>query len=106
VEGLLQQVNAHSERKFYVYDTLTDRKVPCTFGEALSGAVKEALYDRVSVHGNVRYDADGRPISVKAEQVTRFAPMAELPQFFQIPPMDITGGVDPADYIEELYEDA
>jgi len=106
VEGLLQYVNAHGKRKLYVYDILTDRRVACSFGDGLRAAVKEALYERVAVSGLVRYDLEGRALSVKAETLETFPPAGKLPQFFEIPAMQITGGVDPADYMEALYEDA
>jgi hypothetical protein len=106
VEGMLDRVNAHSDLKFYVYDPLADRRVPCAFGDPLREAVRKALYGRVTVVGTVTYDRDGVPISIVAESVEPFPDPSELPQFFEVPPIDITGGMDPADYIEGLYEDA
>jgi hypothetical protein len=106
VEGLLEHVNAHRDRKFYVYDVLTDQRVPCTFGDGLREAVKTALYERVAVHGLVRFGPTGRALSMKAESIEVFPGAGDLPQFFGIPAMDITGGADPVDYLEELYEDA
>ncbi len=106
VEGQLELVNAHSGLKFYVYDVLTGRRVACAFTEALREEVKDSLFERVEVRGTLERDADGRVVSVKAHSLRRLPPMSSLPQFFDVKPLDLTGGQDPADYIEELYEDA
>jgi hypothetical protein len=105
VEGLLEAVNAHGEQRFYIYDTLTGHRTPCTFGDQHRDTVKQALFDRVSVTGLAKFDPEGQAISLRVERVDVLSDSRRGAEFFRVPPIDITHGVDPADYIEALRDD-
>lgn len=103
LEGTLEMVNLHETKIFRIYDTLTGSGVECVFTDEQRAEVKGAIETRVSVHGTMKYHRDGRPIKMKARSITRLT--GSPPQFFEVPPIDVTGGVDPGDYVEGLHED-
>ena len=105
VEGMLEQVIGHSEYKFYIYDTLTGARVSCSFTDALRDDVRQALFARAQVSGIVTFTHDGQAESVKVEHVRIMPGQADLPQFYEVRPLNITGGKDPVQFLEELYED-
>lgn len=103
LEGCLQRVDAHGDLRFRIFDVVTGEGVPCDFGDALREKVRSSLYERVKVTGTIHYSREGKPVRVEVKDVTPFP--KNPPGFFRIPPIDITGGVDAADYIERLRED-
>jgi len=103
VDGLLQRVNAHSELTFSIFDVLTGNRTNCRFGPDLRDKIKDALYARVRVKGTVHYSRSGRPVLIDAEDIVAFPP--EPTRLFRIPPVDVTGGIDPANYVERLRRD-
>lgn len=104
-EGLLQGVNAHEGRRFFIYDTLSGHRIECTFGDEHRDAVKSALFERVSVTGTARFSPEGQVIGLRAESIDVLHGGRRGPEFFRVPPIDITHGVDPADYIEALRDE-
>ena len=106
LEGLLQMVNVHDGQKFAIYDEVTDERVPCVFvDEELRFRVKDALYERVTVYGVATYDHHGNVRRVCVDRLEPLVERRETIHLFATPPVDITGGMDPADYIEGLHED-
>lgn len=103
LDGYLQQVNGHGELGFSIFDVMTGKGIPCSFGDALRGEVKRSLYERVRVSGMVHYTRAGQPTRIEATNIV------QLPKckagLFRIPPIDITGGEDAVDYIERLRGD-
>ena len=103
LEGTLEMVNLHGTNVFRIYDVLTGNGIKCVFSDELWAEIQPAIDKRVSVYGTMRYHRDGRPIEMKAAGVRQLA--ASLPQFFEVPALNITDGVDPADFIEALRAD-
>lgn len=107
VEGALEVVNLHGGYQCNVYDTLTNRKIQCSFRREDLDKVREALGRRVLVIGLVRYNRHGDILAIKAEDITILPQATDLPtvdEILGIAP-DLTGGV-PADvYIRRLRDE-
>ncbi len=105
IEGVLQLVNLHNpqEKVFKIYDILTGEGVRGVFADEQWDSVHDHIGKRVIVSGSMTYHRDGRPKEMKLSALEEANAYPTL--FFQGPPIDITGGVDPADYIETLRED-
>ena len=71
VEGRIEAINIHNRSQFSVYDFVTGRGVQCSFPDTLLEEVKAILGHRAIVHGTVRTDAQGQPISVRVERIER-----------------------------------
>ena len=81
VEGRLEGVFIHGTRRFYIWDSLTNKQVRCDFGERVTlREILDAFERRVAVTGVVRAKArTGERISVHAEEFRVFKADAELP---------------------------
>jgi len=101
-EGELEAVHAHASQRFYIYERLSGTKIPCTFKDEHRPILKKALFERVLVSGHARFGPEGRALSLDVDTILIAPKDDELPDFFRVPPIDITHGVDPADYIEGL----
>ena len=80
VEGTLEGIFTHGRRRFYVYDSLAERQVRCTFDDRISLADVLASFEkRVSVSGLIRSKSlTGERISIQATEFSAFPPDSEL----------------------------
>ena len=81
VEGTLEGIFTHGRRRFYIYDSLAERQIRCTFDERISLAEILANFEsRVSVSGLIRSKSlTGERISIQASEFTAFPPDSDLP---------------------------
>lgn len=80
VEGRLRTVSdSDGKLQFVVYDDLYNKGVNCFVSEETEAQVIKAFRKRVLVQGLVKSDKDGRPISIKVEEIREFREPSELP---------------------------
>ncbi len=72
VEGRLETLSARGGPHFVIYEPIWDRGVRCTVPDDLVDATGAMWRQRVAAHGMVRYDAEGRPMSIRADTVEPF----------------------------------
>jgi hypothetical protein len=108
LEGRLEVLSIHRKNYFAVYDRFTGKRVECTFENADLQKAKEAFGRRVNIYGRIRYNRESQPESVSVEPngIEVIPEQHELPQFADLEGLDITGGVDPAEYVRSLRDDA
>jgi len=106
VEGRIEAINIHNRSQFSVYDFVTGRGVQCSFPDTLLDEVKAILGHRAIVHGTVRTDAQGQPVSVRVERIERMRSREELPVISDLRGIDpdFTGGIDAAEYIRMIRD--
>jgi hypothetical protein len=104
IEGRLQTISVRGEPHFFIYDVLNDRKTRCTFREGLIFKAMKAIGKRVAVEGRVRYAREGWPLSVEVEDVRELREATDLPQFAEGEGIDITGGIESAEYVRRLRD--
>ena len=108
IEGHLRQLEslAGPKDKIVIEDDLTGEKILCYFrGAELEQRVREAWKQRVGVSGEITVDRQsGRPQSVEVEEIVVLRQRAELPQMEDLHGIDITGGLDSAEYIRGLRD--
>lgn len=102
IEGDLLDVVLHGRPAFKVYDPLTDRGITCQFEDEQLVKVKEALPHRVAVYGRVRYNKLGEPVSIAVES---FDKMSEPEHPSKSIPINITDGMDAAEYVRQFRND-
>ena len=76
VEGAMEALSIHNGEEFAVYDAITDRRIRCLCDREMLNQVMAYLGGRMSVSGEVRFDVQGEPVSVK---VASFLPLGHEP---------------------------
>lgn len=80
IEGKLEGIVVHERRTFYVWETLTNRRVECMFGDRIAlDDVLAAFGKRVAARGIVRKRKTGEPLTVEANELRVFPAEDELP---------------------------
>jgi hypothetical protein len=80
VEGKLEGLIVHRRKVFYVWETLTNRRVECVFSDRIElDEVLAAFGRRVSVRGLIRLRKTGEKLSIEASELYVFPPEEELP---------------------------
>lgn len=104
LEGTLRDLLGASN-KLVLVDELTGKTTNCTFkGEENDIKARQAWKGRVAVTGDITYDKATRlPISVHVDEIRLFNP--NPPQLEDFAGIDITGGMDSADFIRGLRDD-
>ena len=78
IEGELSTLSNRGGPHFTIYEPIWDTGVRCTVPDALVASMQEMWTKRVAAHGLIHYDAEGHPLSIRAEQVELF-PYDETP---------------------------
>ena len=102
-EGTIEMISIHGGLTFNIYHVLTGDRIACSFPEKMLEDVKSSLGERVIVFGKACYRGR-KPVSVKVEQIKHMRPSDELPQFKDLEGVDITGGMDPTEYVRRLRD--
>jgi hypothetical protein len=105
LEGTLRDLLGTSTNKLVLVDDLTGKTTNCTFrGEENDIKARKAWKSRVAVTGDITYDrASGLPTSVHVDEIRLLNP--NPPQLEDFAGIDITGGMDSADFIRGLRDD-
>jgi len=104
IEGRLETFNVHGTNTFTIYDVLTDEKTVCEFPESLYSEAYGAVSSRVAVTGRIKYNRDGRPVSMTVESIRKLREAKDLPQIRSGEQIDITGGIDSVEYIRKMRD--
>ncbi len=74
IEGRLEGLFTHQARRFYLYDSLTNRQVRCEYGDRVTLEMLLSAYEqRVSVTGTIRSRANtGERLSIRAQELRVF----------------------------------
>lgn len=78
VEGILDTLSARRGLQFTISEPIWDTAVKCTVPDELADAMQSMWRQRVAAHGVVRYNRDGHPASIRAEEV-ELLPFDETP---------------------------
>lgn len=104
--GKLEVVSVHGKQPhFVIYDPLTKKKIDCFFDEKDFEEIQAMLSlepYRVEVTGRARYDKNGNPLSIQVEHYRKLRNQNELPQFKDLAEIDLTGDLNPTEYIRRL----
>ena len=107
IEGIVRQITVdpregHLMSQFQIIDRLTGELVDCVFDPSRAEDVGAHMRHRFVVRGNVTYQS-GIPKRIAVDCYDILKDQKELPQISGIQAMevDITGGMDAADYILE-----
>lgn len=107
IEGRLELISAHNGTRISIWDVLTNAKVECLVNESQLEQAKSAFRRRVAVSGKAKMTRRGKPISIQVDSIRVLKDKQELPQakdFAGAGRVDITGGVDAAEYIRSLRD--
>ena len=107
IEGRLRELGeSHSRDKLGVVDKLTGEVTQCYLrNEALEPTVLQGWKHRVAVTGDITIDRQsGLPIRVMVDEIRILRDRGELPQIEDLCGIDITGGVEPSEYVRRLRD--
>ena len=104
LEGMLEVVDIHGEYEFAIYDLLNGQKIKCRFEKEMLEEVVSLLRSRVAVAGEAKFSRTGRAVSIKVRSIKRLRSAAELPQFRVGEEIDLTGGMDSAEFVRRMRD--
>lgn len=81
IDGKLQTLSERGAMRFVVYDTLTDRGIPCFIEPEQLAVAMQHFRARVEVYGIIRYRADGLPMNIRVEDIVPFPARSNIPSF-------------------------
>ena len=85
VEGRLEGLITHGKRRFFIWESLTNRQVECQFADRIPLQDILAAYERrVAARGLIHRRRTGEKLSVDVEDFRVFRPEAELPSVERI----------------------
>ncbi len=85
VEGKLRTLSdTDGNVQFVVSDDLFGKGVNCFISDELTPLAIEGFRKRVVVQGMVKYDKEGRPLSIKVEAIRIFRSLSELPSLTEL----------------------
>ena len=79
IEGRLSTISERGTFQFVVFDALSDRGVNCFVPSDKFREAHAAFGRRVSVFGIIRYDKDGRALSIQVEKIRILKDLVDLP---------------------------
>ena len=69
LEGRLEALTVHGTIEFSIYDSITNRRIPCGCNRKTLDAAMQHFENRVSVSGEIRFNARGEATSIKVDEV-------------------------------------
>jgi hypothetical protein len=79
VEGKLSTISERGGFQFVVWDVLADRPINCFVPENKFQEAYAAFRKRVRVSGMVQHDREGKPVSIKVDDIRVFRDLSHLP---------------------------
>ncbi len=104
IEGMLEALNVHDKYACTVYDLLADQATICYFDPDDFKKAHLALGKRVAVTGLATLNRMDHPVSLKVDELVELRESRDLPQFLTGEELDITGGLDSAEYIRRMRD--
>ena len=84
IDGKLQTLSERGAMRFVIYETLSDRGVPCFIEPDQLADAMQSFRQRVEVYGFIRYRPDGVPVSIKVHEIVRFPRPEAVPDFREV----------------------
>lgn len=101
LRGTIDQITVSpTAARFRLRHQITNAEIGCDFNLELLESVKDALSHRVEVYGKVRYNRADQPKSMIVKTIRKLPDRS--PPFKTVPAVDITSGMDSADYVERV----
>ena len=105
LEGKLETLTAHGGLEFIIYDRLTGDEVECSFDARYIEEARSAWTQRVRVYGTITYNKAGLARSIRVDGAPHpLRGRSDLPQARDIEGIDITGGIESAEYVRGLRD--
>jgi hypothetical protein len=104
IDGTVENLIAHNQLYFSLYDSLNGVRVRCNITPDLKETVASNWTKRVIVTGRIKYGPHGNPMEIKVESLAPKPGRESLPQFKGVY-IDITGGVESSSFIRGLRDD-
>jgi len=79
IEGKLQTISDRGGFQFVVFDALSDKGVNCFVPQERFPQAHNAFGKRVRVEGEINYDQEGKPLSIKVAEIKIFRDPKDLP---------------------------
>jgi hypothetical protein len=91
-----------------LFNRVLDEYVPCYFSarsKELEATARDAWKRRVRVSGKILVSYQSRrPNRIDVESIEILPRKSELPRLADLPPLDITGGMEEAEYVRKLRD--
>jgi hypothetical protein len=85
IDGKLQAMSDRNNPQFFIYETLSDRRIPCLLTKREQWeAVTASFRKRVEVYGLIRYTQDGAPIRIRVDEIVPFPDRKTIPDFSEV----------------------
>jgi hypothetical protein len=84
IDGRLQTLSERGALRFVIYETLSDRGVPCFIEPEQWDAAMSGFRKRVEVYGLIKYRLDGVPVSIKVDEIVHFPAREDVPDFNEV----------------------
>ena len=105
IRGKLERLDTHGAYTFSVWDAVTGHKVDCVFPEDRYEEVLGLVRRRVDVSGRIRYTGAGLPYRVIVEEIRELPDHYSISELLNGPPMNLTGGLEEAEYVRRLRDE-
>ncbi len=88
--------------EFVIQEEATGQKIKCIFPETEIDRLSEGfLHKQIEVYGKARFTDKGVPVAIEIHDFDKI-PDPKYLKISEAPPMDITGGIDPVDYVRKI----
>jgi len=105
VDGILETLTAHGGLQFVIYDRLSGDEIDCRFNSVYIEDARAAWTHRVRVYGAITYSRAGIPKSINVDGAPqRLKDRSVLPQAKDLEGIDVTAGVESAEYVRRLRD--
>jgi hypothetical protein len=105
LEGRLETLDLHEKCAFGIYNTLTKDFITCNFDESMLPDVIAAVRRKVAVTGRAKLNRrTGKPVSIRVDAMRVFRSKDQLPKFNPGEYINITGDMDPTEYIRRARD--
>lgn len=107
LRGQLDVVSVRANKDTFEFtEELTKKAITCRFTDPeLFKRAQESLRKRIEVEGRIRYNnQDGSPASMQVEGFRVLGDGTSVPSFRDLEGLDITGGMDPVEFIRRLRD--
>jgi len=103
-EGVLETLTVHGRPQFNIYDVISRTLIRCYFRSDQLEEARRAFGERVVVYGIGKFRYNGEPESIEVDEIRVRRRQSELPQFGDLEGIDITGSMNPTEYIRRLRD--
>jgi hypothetical protein len=104
IEGRLEVISVREGQRFFIWETLTNRKIECAVDDHGFKVAMELLGKRVSVTGRVSYRNHTPTFMQVEEPIRRLRDMSELPQPKDIGRINITEGLTSEEHVRRMRD--